>query len=178
MDQKNIDQYWKKFKKGHKDSFGFIYQYYKPLLFFFCLGKVKSKEIAEGYASEALIKTYTQENPEKIKNLEQWLFTLAKNMCLSYLRTIKRRSEILEEISIHKNTIQSPEIEQNQAVENIDQLIRIELNEIEYSLWKLHAQGFDNDEIALKIEMNSKTVANKKSDIRSRLKKLFKNYKH
>lgn len=177
MNQKSVDQCWRDFKRGHQDSFGFIYQYYKPLLLFFCLGKVKNKELAENFASEALIKTYTQENPEKIKSLENWLFTLAKNLCVSHLRSVKRQNEILTEISVNRNIGQSPEVEQRQAVESINQLIQSELSEQELALWKLHAQGFDNEEIATKIDMNSKTVANKKSDIRSRLKKVFKNYR-
>ncbi|MEL6560687.1 MAG: sigma-70 family RNA polymerase sigma factor [Bacteroidota bacterium] len=178
MKLESVDENWEAFKSGHRESFGTIYQYYKPLLLFFCLGKVKNKELAESLASEALIKTFTLEKPAEIKNLEQWLFTVARNLCISHLRTVKRQHEILTEIYADKKVGHKPEVEGKQAQESIDQIIKLELNKEEYLLWQLHSQGFDNEEISVKVGMNPKTVANKKSVIRGRLKRLFNKYRY
>ena len=174
MNSESIDQYWEEFKGGRRESFGLIYKHYKPLLLFFCLGKVKNIDLAESFASESLIKTLTQENPEKIKNLENWLFTLARNLCISHLRTVKRHNEILGELYADKSIGENPEVEQKQSLENINEMIKQELNDSEFQLWELHSQGFDNHEISQKVGMNPKTVANKKSDIRIRLRVLLK----
>lgn len=178
MKLESVDQHWEAFKSGHRESFGAIYQYYKPLLLFFCLGKVKNKELAESLSSETLIKTLTVDKPAEIKNLEQWLFAVARNLCISHLRTVKRHQEILTEIYANQKIGQSPEVEGKQAQERIDQIIKLELNKEEYLLWQLHSQGFDNEEISEKVGMNPKTVANKKSVIRGRLKRLFDKYRN
>lgn len=174
----SVNQHWENFKRGHRESFGFIYQYYKPLLLFFCLGKVKNQELAESLASETLIKTFVTDKPADIKNLEQWLFTVARNLCISHLRTEKRHKEILSEIYADRKIGHIPEVEESQAEEGIDKMIKQALNNDEYKLWQLHSQGFDNEEISIKVGMNPKTVANKKSVIRGRLKRLFNRYKY
>jgi len=176
MDKEKVAQYWEEFKAGDKESFGPIYEFYSPMLTFFCLGKVKNIALAENFASEALIRTYSHQEPDKIKNIEQWLFTIARNLCITHIRSVKRQGEILSDFSAGQNSKQSPEVYQVFTLENMNQLIKGELNEEEYQLWVMHAEGYNNDEIATRFELNSKTIANRKSDIRSRLKRIFKKY--
>ena len=149
MKLESVDENWEAFKSGHRESFGTIYQYYKPLLLFFCLGKVKNKELAESLASEALIKTFTVEKPAEIKNLEQWLFTVARNLCISHLRTVKRQHEILTEIYADKKVGHKPEVEGTQAQESIDQIIKLELNKEEYILLDMYLCNLRHSMIGL-----------------------------
>lgn len=171
-----LRKYWDQFVSGDKEAFGKIYEHYGPILTFYCLGLLKNMANAENCSSEVLIKVYNQAQPGQIQNLEAWLFTLAKNLCVSQLRQTNTRDGILQEISKSQSVIEPPKVELQQNVEFINQLIEKNLSENELQLWKLHAEGFNNKEISNKLNLNEKTVANRKSEIRSKLKKLVRNY--
>ena len=56
----------------------------------------------------------------------------------------------------------------------MDQIIRSTLVEKDYQIWQLHQQGYDNQEIAEIVGATEKTVANRKSAARAKLKEVFK----
>jgi DNA-directed RNA polymerase specialized sigma24 family protein len=58
----------------------------------------------------------------------------------------------------------------------MDQIIRSNLDETDYRIWQLHGEGYDNDEVAGMMNMNEKTVANRKSATRMKLKSVLKKY--
>lgn len=171
-----LKKYWNLFVSGDKSAFGKIYEHYKPILTFYCLGLLKSMPNAENCSSEVLIKVYNQARPEEIKNPESWLFTLAKNLCISQLRQMKSRDNILHELNRNQSKTEIPGVELQQNAEVINRLIEENLNESELKIWKLHAEGFNNKEISDKLDINEKTIANRKSEIRNRLRKLVKQH--
>lgn len=176
MDRAKVKVGWDRFVGGDKEAFGYIYESYAPILTFFCLGKVKDLQVAENCSSEALMKTLDHDDPGKIRNLEHWLFTVAQNACISHLRKDNTRNRILENSSEIFSKNQLPQIDLAYDEEGLERTISSELNEHEHRLWQLHAEGYDNLEIAEKLEMNEKSVANRKSEIRLRLKAAVKNY--
>lgn len=165
---------WERYVRGDKAAFGELYTYYHKSLTAYCMGRLKSIELAENAASETLIKLLQYGNPAEIENFENWLFTVAKNECNSYWTTTERRKKLLEENYEVMND-RHPEVEEKFSIENIDQLIRDNLDDTDYRIWQLHQQGYDNHEVAEILNLNEKTVANRKSSARSKLKIVLKN---
>ncbi|MEQ9009186.1 MAG: sigma-70 family RNA polymerase sigma factor, partial [Ekhidna sp.] len=153
--------------------FGELYAHYHKSLIAFCLGKVGSLPQAENVASDTLIKLLQHEKPEEIENFESWLFSVAKNECLTYLSKTNRRKKLLDaNYQVINNHL--PEVEILFSMENMDQIIRSTLVEKDYQIWQLHQQGYDNQEIAEIVGATEKTVANRKSAARAKLKEVFK----
>jgi RNA polymerase sigma-70 factor, ECF subfamily len=166
---------WEKYVQGDKTAFGLLYSYYHKSLVAYCLGRLKNTELAENAASETLIKLLQYPRPSEIENFENWLFTVAKNECNTYWSTVTRRKKLLEDnYEVVDN--HNPEVEDKFSAENIDQLIRDNLDDTDYQIWQLHNQGYDNNEIAEIMGLNEKTVANRKSASRNKLKIVLKSY--
>lgn len=166
---------WERYVQGEKAAFGQLYTFYHKTLTAYCLGRLKNLELAENAASDTLIKLLQHPRPAEIENFESWLFTVAKNECTTLWLTAERRKKLLEK-NYQKINDHVPEIEEKISLENIDQLIRHNLDDVDYRIWQLHQQGYDNHEVAEITGMNEKTVANRKSAARMKLKTLLKNY--
>lgn len=164
---------WQRYTAGDKAAFGELYAHYHKSLTAFCIGRLKSIELAENVASETLMKLLQHPNPNEIENFEGWMFKVAKNVSITYLTKHQHRIELLDK-NYKKEDNHPPEIEQVFSVENIDDVIRTSLDDKDYQIWQLHQQGYDNQEIAEIIKSTVKTVANRKSMARNKLKEVFK----
>jgi RNA polymerase sigma factor (sigma-70 family) len=167
---------WEKYVKGDRAAFGALYSRYHKSLTAYCLGRLRERELAENAASDTLLKLLNQSSPGSIDNFESWLFTVAKNECNTYWSTQERRKELLKEnYEIQLET--RPEAEDNFSVESIDRFIKSNLDEMDYRIWQLSREGYDNEEVANMMSLNEKTVANRKSAARMKLKGVLKNYR-
>jgi RNA polymerase sigma factor (sigma-70 family) len=169
--QKKLDKktLWERYVQGDKTAFGELYTYYHKSLTAFCMGRLRTIELAENAASETLIKLLQYSQPGDIENFESWLFTVAKNECNTLWATAERRRKLME-ANYELDENQRAEVDVKYSVENIDELIRQTLDDTDFEIWQLYQQGYDNNEIAEMTNMNEKTVANRKSEARSRLK--------
>lgn len=163
---------WEQYVAGNKSVFGELYTYYHKSLTAYCIGKVGSIESAENVASDTLMKLLQHQSPGEIENFENWLFGVAKNECLTFLSKTERRRKLLDDN--YKMAKESqPEVEVRFSFENLDQVIRETLDAKDYQIWQLHQQGYDNHEIAEIIGSTEKTVANRKSAARIKLKSVL-----
>ncbi|MEQ9425312.1 MAG: RNA polymerase sigma factor [Cyclobacteriaceae bacterium] len=176
MSREEIGHFWDQFVKGDKEAFGNIYKAFRPILTFYCYGLMNDRQFAENCSSEALIKTYNHSNPSEIQDLRQWLFTVAKNQCISQLRKDGLRNNVRQKINDDETLAYPPQVESSLNKETLDEVIKNELDEQERNIWRLHTEGYSNSEMAEILNMNEKTVANKKSEIRSRLKIRMKKF--
>jgi RNA polymerase sigma factor (sigma-70 family) len=160
---------WERYVLGDKAAFGELYTHYHKSLTAFCMGRLRTIELAENAASETLIKLLQYPRPGEIENFESWLFTVAKNECNTVWATAERRRKLME-ANYEKSEHQLAEVDVKYSAENIDEIIRQTLDETDFKIWQLYQQGYDNNEIAEMTNMNEKTVANRKSEARSRLK--------
>jgi len=164
---------WLKFASGDKSVFGKLYSYYHKSLTAYCIGMIGNLEYAENVASDVLIKLLQHPKVNEIENFEGWMFQVAKNECLTHLSKTERRKQLLNE-NYQLKAEDQPDVETQFSQENIDHLIRTTLDEKDYKIWQLHQQGYDNEEIADIIGSSGKTVANRKSKARIKLKEAFK----
>lgn len=164
---------WHRYVKGDKAVFGELYTHYHQSLTAYCIGKMGNIEQAENVASDTLIKLLQHSAPSEIENFEGWLFGVAKNECLTLLSKTERRRKLLNDnYKIERE--HNPEADMTFSLESMDQLIQSTLEDKEYKIWQLHQQGYDNIEIAEMIDSSEKTVANRKSVARAKLKTAFK----
>lgn len=163
---------WERYVLGDKAAFGELYSHYHNSLTAYCWGRLKNRELAENAASETLVRLLQHPRPAEIENFENWLFTVAKNECNTVWSTAERRKKLLEENYLTPQE-QMPEIDEAISIENIDAIIRKSLDETEFTIWQLYQQGYDNLEIAEMTGIHEKTVANRKSAARGKLKKVL-----
>ena len=76
----------------------------------------------------------------------------------------------MESVSVFFARKQNPEAEQHLNVEDLYTQCRSLLNEQDYTIWRYSYEGYKDDEIAQMLGLTPKTVANKKSMIRKRLR--------
>ncbi len=169
----NRDRLWQRFVAGDKSAFGELYTHYHTGITAYCIGKIGNVELAENVASDTLIKLLQFPNPAEIENFENWIFTVAKNECLTFLSKSERRRRLLND-NYEEVTKHAPEVESIYSVQDMDKIIRETLEDKDYKIWMLHQQGYDNSEIAEMTSINVKTIANRKSMIRVKLKAVLK----
>lgn len=150
-------------------------RYYLPChkkLTMYCLAILKDLELAENAATDTLLKLFEQKD-KTIEQPERWLFTVAKNSCLSLLSQKKRRREIVDQLKPTMVTTTTSAGANHLAEEDLNRKIRELLSEKEWQIWSLHQQGFNNQEIAGQLQMTEKTAANVKSMARNKLRNAF-----
>jgi RNA polymerase sigma factor (sigma-70 family) len=75
-------------RRGDEDAFLQVYEEYRPRLFSFMLRVVRRREVADELAQETWLRLAARAaSLREDTRLEAWLFTVARNLCLSYWRT-------------------------------------------------------------------------------------------
>ena len=164
---------WPLYVNGNRNAFGTVYSAAHPRLTLFCLGLTRDEEIAKNIASETLLKLMEQTNPREILNPASWLLTVARNSCNTWWTTNNRRAEILDDVKEQFSGVTRPVALEQLENESHVKLIRESLDTIEWQIWQLHLDGYDNKEIAEQTLLAEKTVANKKTAARNKLRQAF-----
>lgn len=74
--------------RGEERAFDDIYDEYRPRIFTFVLGMVGRREVAEELCQEVWLRLAARAAwLRKDTRLAPWLFTVSRNLCLSYWRT-------------------------------------------------------------------------------------------
>ena len=137
-----MDKVWENFLKDREQGFSDLYESYYEQLLMYCLGKLRHLDLAENAVSDIFIKVFKFKNPETIENPEGWIFTLAKNHCLSHWNKENRRSQILAEILPPSDHFLTTSINQFVDTEIIEKLITESLSESDKSIWDLPIRLF------------------------------------
>lgn len=160
-----LEENWKEFVSGHPAAFRPIYDHFFQPVFAYCLGKLKQRDQAENATADIFIRVLQYKKLEEVELPENWIFTIARNICLNHLNKGNRRLRIFEEISWQFETVQQAACGQTLDLAYVDEQIRESLKLVDYQIWLLHAEGYDNREIARRLSKNEKTVANRKVEI-------------
>ncbi len=85
-----------KYRAGESEALAILIRRYLKPIYFFCLNFVKNDE-ANDLAQEVFIKVWKKLNRfDANKNFRVWIFAVARNTCLDYLR--KKRSVLFSEL--------------------------------------------------------------------------------
>ena len=173
---KELEFIWKNFCTDQHKGFDALYNLYHHMIFAYCLGKIKNQESAENAVADVFMRILRYKNPSEIHNPENWMFTIARNICLNYLNKKNRRQKIMNEISWKYDYTSNDHADQQMDMEYLTTIIKDNLSEYDYEIWALHKDGHDNAEIAQILEKSEKTVANRKVNIRNRIKEIVKTH--
>ncbi|MFT7589142.1 MAG: RNA polymerase sigma factor (sigma-70 family) [Limisphaerales bacterium] len=123
-------------------------------------------EEAASHVIEKLLSNYT-----KIVQPTKWVLTVTKNWCFTQLTTKARRKYIQQnEIKHTVSFAISPDAYYNLAQHEVHQTMMQKLRKEEAEIINLKIKGYSNPEIASKLGISTKTVSNRTSIIRSKLK--------
>ncbi|MGS2741544.1 RNA polymerase sigma factor [Sinomicrobium sp. M5D2P17] len=153
----------KSLKDGNGDAFETVYRFYRKKLFGFVFSYTKSEYATKEIVQEVFIKIW--EGKEKIKpeTFDSYLFTIARNLTLNYLRDTFRRETSKEKlwnnICIEYNPIEAGMIslEYQKIIDNIVKGLPPKKQSI-YMLSR--EEGKNNGEIASTLGISEKTVRN------------------
>lgn len=85
-------------RAGNQESFGILYNRYKGPILNYVLGMVKIQGVAEEITHEVFLKLYRNRETYEVRaKFTTWLWTLAKNTSIDYLR--KKKELLYEDFS-------------------------------------------------------------------------------
>ncbi|KUO71420.1 MAG: hypothetical protein APF77_13475 [Clostridia bacterium BRH_c25] len=98
------------FKNGDTDAFDVIYiSYYKPV-YYYINKLVNDKALADDLTQETLIKVLAGlKDADEEKKLSPWIYRIAHNTCVDYLRKNRVSFELIDNINYYDTEGNSPE---------------------------------------------------------------------
>lgn len=85
--------------QGDESALGDLIDVYGPKLLAFCLKFIPEQALAEELVQDTFLKIWNnRQKLTKILSPEAYLFTMAKHLCLDYLRKIKKENELKTEL--------------------------------------------------------------------------------
>jgi len=142
-------------RTGESEYFAEIFRRHKRSIFGLCWRFVKDSQVSEDLAQEAFEKAYRNINSFKGEAFAGWLFAIARNLCLNYLKSRGQRREVsdigLQEIvESHQS-----DLELSLEVESVLNLLPLH----QRALVKLFfIDGYTYEEIAKKTGFNEHEV--------------------
>jgi RNA polymerase sigma-70 factor (ECF subfamily) len=161
---------WEQFVKGENEALGELYsELFEPLVFVsFYL--VKDNEVARDIVGELFVSILSVEIEDRqmkwehVNTVKSYLSTAVKNKSIDYLRKNKLISVLTEahekEFKVEVNPFYA---------ENLKRLTKEE-----EQFFQLHLDGYKNEELAKQFELSEKTVRNKLSLTRKKMRTYFK----
>lgn len=147
-----------------KSDFEKIFYQYKDRIYSYSMAILKSPDAAEEVTQEVMIKLWLNRDMlEQIKNLDGYIYVVARNKALNHLRKAVYDIQVLNELKrflpqAYNNT------EERVAVRDYEQLLQDAVNTLSpqrkqvYQLSRI--DGLNHDEIAELLQLSKKTVKN------------------
>jgi RNA polymerase sigma-70 factor (ECF subfamily) len=136
---------------------------------YYLLKDMDDAEDAVSACFEKLLKNEAVLNREE-EEIKAWLLVVIKNYCLDYLKTGSNRKKIISLLNFDNltNNYWYEKVEKD----NLDKLLQL-LTSKEAEVFKLHFDGYTNEEIATKIGVSYSTIKNQLYDAKKKLRKLW-----
>lgn len=115
---------------------------------------------------------------ERLKKIEYFLYKTARNTCLDYLKHQQVKKLKSDEVGKFYQGMEEHELETTEIREKFDQLMQVASAELSNPCKQIiqfsYAHGLGNREIAEKLGMSEKTIANLKTQALKTLKLVMK----
>jgi RNA polymerase sigma-70 factor (ECF subfamily) len=151
---------------GDEKSFKRFFDLYKDKIYVYLLSIVKINEIAEELTSDVFLKIWLKRSELKnIENIDGYLFIIAKNKALDFLRAASRNKKLQEwiEESFSDNEAQNCRdnvtvlLERQESVKKILEGLTVQRREI---ITLSHIEGYTYEEISNHLQISKNTVRN------------------
>ena len=98
MDEQAFSGCMQRMAAGDRDALREVYEAYLKLIFSVCINQLKNKEAAEDVASDFFIRLFQSAGSFRDNGHHKaWIITIAKNMCIDYMRKNGREMAVLDE---------------------------------------------------------------------------------
>ena len=94
------------FPEGSERSFELLFKEFYPTLTLFTFSLVKNLAVAEEIAQDSFIKLWERGGSQDLKSVKSFLYTIARNRSLNWVRDNKKSLEKLSEASLTFDTIE------------------------------------------------------------------------
>ncbi len=171
--RKEMEHYmklWDQFIKGDNCSLGELYDHLFEPLVFLSFYFVKSNESARDIVGELFVQIITTPKKKRkqkwgdVKDIQSYLKQIVRHKSIDYLRKsqnqLRIQSEWQQAVSFSLDTFSHEALHL--------------LSLPEKDLFDMHLQGFNNNELAQKLQLSEKTIRNKLSLSRKKMLRYFK----
>jgi RNA polymerase sigma-70 factor (ECF subfamily) len=174
----SLNDFWYLYTSGQNHALGDLYKSTHQKLFFIAFKYTKNEAVAFDllhdtfdYLLHVPIKQ-REEHWSDIQSIEGFLVTLIKCKALDYGKIQQNRIRIQQEI-IYPQTKHVENSDFEEELQQLENLIQT-LSEKEQQLLRLHLAGYKNEEIATLQNQSEKSIRNRLSESRTKLRLLWK----
>ena len=97
MDENRFEDCMRRMAAGDRDALREIYEAYLKLIFSVCLNQLKHRESAEDVTSDFFMRIFWSASTFRANGHHKaWLITIAKNMCIDFMRKNGRELAVLD----------------------------------------------------------------------------------
>ena len=143
-----------------------VHQYH-PMLLAYIVGKTGNLSVSEDIAQEVWARILKIDFTQ-VKNQRAYLFQIANNLVIDHFRKKATGEKVRQNHQGNGTTVNAAEIrlEHEDAKNKLTGILTAE----EYLIFELESEGYENKDIASRLNMKPKTVANRRSLIKQKLK--------
>ena len=160
---------------GNEIAFKTIYDLYFKKLSSYLFKLCKSIDVTEEMLNDIFLKIWKNKTSlNQIESFESYLFTMARNKAIDYLRKLAKDTNLITELTAQIEKSHN-EIEEKLDVAELKNLIDqslAQLSDQKRKIFKLSKEeGYSHDEIATELQLSKSTVKNHLSETLKHLKK-------
>lgn len=160
---------------GNEIAFKTIYDLYFKKLSSYLFKLCKSSDVTEEMLNDIFLKIWKNKTSlNQIESFESYLFTMARNKAIDYLRKLAKDTNLITELTAQIKKSHN-EIEEKLDVAELKNLIDqslAQLSDQKRKIFKLSKEeGYSHDEIATELQLSKSTVKNHLSETLKHLKK-------
>lgn len=160
---------------GNEIAFKTIYDAYFKKLSAYLYKLCKSNDVTEEMVNDVFLKIWKNKSSlNHIESFEAYLFTMARNKAIDYLRKLAKDTNLITELTTQIQESHN-EIEEKldaTALKNLIEQSLAQLSDQKRKIFKMSKEeGYSHDEIAAEMQLSKSTVKNHLSETLKHLKK-------
>ncbi|MFT3705208.1 MAG: RNA polymerase sigma-70 factor [Agriterribacter sp.] len=157
----NEDELRLQLVQGNEEAFTRIVYHYYPRLLPFTIKITKTKYSAEEIVQEVFLRLWQKrEDMARIEQLGAWLFRVAANLALTWLKRSAMEGNILQQLQPSQNNPVQEYLDFRQSTEQLRAAVD-QLPEQQKKIFRLSKEeGLSNQEIADRMSLSVNTVKN------------------
>jgi len=155
-----------KIAEGDQVAFSILFEQYRNQLFTYLLKITKSAETSEEIVLDVFLKIWHgKEAIVEIENIDAFLFKVAHNKAIDFLRSLKRNPQVQQEAWDQMQEPFSAEVADKQllfkgALEMVEHAIHQLPSQRQKVFTMRHHHGLTNEDIAERLQLSRNTVRN------------------
>lgn len=173
----SVAYFWQQYIEGDNQVLGELYRPMFRKLYFIAFKYTQNEDTSSDLVQDLftlLLQTPISDRKEKwkdLQNVEGFLVVLIKCKALDWLKVTRNRASILNDKFHYESTLQTDSLVDD--LEQLDKIISM-LPPKEQTIVRLHLEGYKNAEIAVEQNQSEKSIRNRLSESRNKLKLLWK----